>query len=308
MLDGSVRPAVGDESSVPEQPASAKLNASAAASADATSPSRRLGLGAVNALAPRSGVGALAVVGLLLLATAALASGLAHGDLLVDRSTSVSGAQPDGEIRARNRSVSTTTRVTSPEATTLPSEVCRAATVNRCSRPSTYAVVARHLDLGADRAGGEVLELDPGADRRLALGEGRLDLGAGGRLAPREQPRRAEDGEAAGADRDRGVVVGDRERQGGHASSSRKASSSTPGSGSQSRSGQRREAEPLVEPVRGDPSAGCSRAPPRRRPPRGTGRCTCRASASPTPWPWACGATASIRNSPSSANADLTPR
>lgn len=51
----------------------------------------------------------------------------------------------DGEIRSMNRPASTTTRVTSPVPTSLPATPAVtwwAATVKRCSRPSTYAVVA----------------------------------------------------------------------------------------------------------------------------------------------------------------------
>ena len=52
------------------------------------------------------------------------------------------------------------------------------------------------LDLGADRAGREVLKRHPGPDAGAALGEVGLDRRAGRGLAPREQPRRAEEARA----------------------------------------------------------------------------------------------------------------
>src|SRR5256885_13338125 len=72
------------------------------------------------------------------------------------------------------------------------------------------------LDAYADPDAAGVLELDPRADRGLALAELGLDRRARRRLAPREQPRRTEDREAPGAQRRSGVVVRDGEPERGH--------------------------------------------------------------------------------------------
>jgi hypothetical protein len=97
-LDAPAAPASGDGPPESEQAVSTEPSASAAMSTNATSPSLRLGLGAVNAPPLGSSVGALAVVGGLLLATAALASGLAHGDLLVDRPVQCRSRVREAEI------------------------------------------------------------------------------------------------------------------------------------------------------------------------------------------------------------------
>ena len=116
--------------------------------------------------------------------------------------------------RPRKRDRSTTTRVTSPEPTSLPASV--AATVKRTSRPSTWATEAVTCDLAADRAGREVLERDPGAD--AGLGPGQLLGRARHRWPPRTRRAGAGcrgTGRSPDPTRGGGVVVGDREGQPG---------------------------------------------------------------------------------------------
>ena len=120
---------------------------------------------------------------------------------------------------------------------------CRAATVKRCSRPSTYAADAVTSTSLPDRRWRRGARARPGCRRRsrpsARVG---LDRGAGRGLAPREQPRGAEHRQAAGADGDGGVVVGDGERQRrvhSAAPFADRRSGRRPGSGDQSRSGSR---------------------------------------------------------------------
>ena len=140
-----------------------------------------------------SRVGALAVVGALLAACATLAAGLAH-DVPPRKSRSQS---PTGVIRARNRSRSTMTRRISPVASSVP-PASWAATWKRTSRPSVWIDGRGRGDLGADRARGQVLEVDPRADAGLCRLE--LERGAGRLLAPGQHPGRAEDREVPAAD------------------------------------------------------------------------------------------------------------
>ena len=133
--------------------------------------------------------------------------------LVPARRAHAAGSASGWADRARNCSRSTTTRVTSPWPTTRPSEACDAATWNRTSRPSTYTGL--HLERLPHRARGEVLEGDARADTGLLRGQRVRERGAGGRLAPGQQPRGAEDGEVAGAHGGGRVGVGDGEPQGG---------------------------------------------------------------------------------------------
>ena len=196
-----------------------------------------------------SRVGALAVVGGLLLAAAALTSGLAHGVLLWSVAPEGEGhplSRPGAprnrggrrtpeetrfpqaptrrrrpmlvrrcQRRVRKRSASTTTRVTSPVPTTRPPPTSRASTLKRWRRPSPMHRGRGHLERRPDAAGARVLELDPGADRRLARCERRLDGGTGGGLAPGEEVRRAEDRQRPGPDRCGRLGGADGEGEGG---------------------------------------------------------------------------------------------
>ena len=161
--------------------------------------------------APGSGVGALAVVGLLLLATAALASGLAHGDLLVDRSTqsrpgltggrTKSGKEPlgvdddPGDLAGADDLAVAGVPGGDGEAVQPAVDVRRGGASPRPRRRPGWRPGAR---------------ADPGADGGLAVGQRRLDRGAGRGLAPGEQPRGAEHRQAARADGRGRVVVGRR--------------------------------------------------------------------------------------------------
>ena len=290
---------------------------------DATSPRPVLGAGAQSSvlvaqgrLGRGSGVGALAVVGGLLLASAALATGLAHGDPPVESC----GDQCSAAGRLANR----VSREIGSEPAQEPLGVddhpgdlagadhlavppaCRAATVKRCSRPSTYDVGGADLDLLADRAGGRcssAIRVPTLVEPAARVG---LERGAGGGLAPREQPRACRAPAGCPSRRaERGVVVGDRERQGrlqsgpdagpaGRRPGRRRAPGTSPAPGrarsrAARRAGGRRSSRRSVEST----IARARRA-------RGSGRSHSRTSASPTPGPGP-RATASIRNSPSSS-------
>ena len=84
------------------------------------------------------------------------------------------------------------------------------------------AATGRASQLGILIRGPEVLEAHPGADAGRALGELRLEGGAGGGLHPGQQPRGAEHGQRARPDGERGVGVGHGEAHGGVHQSSRR--------------------------------------------------------------------------------------
>jgi hypothetical protein len=65
----------------------------------------------------------------------------------------------------------------------------------------------RHPYHGADGACTDVVEPDPGADAGLLIREAGVQRGAGGGLAPRQQPRGSQNGQVAGAQRRGGVPV-----------------------------------------------------------------------------------------------------
>ena len=286
----------------------------------------------------RSGVGALAVVRALLLASAALAAGLAHGVLLVDRvcrPSSAPGEGPSGhplkprargdrqsghraQSRARNRSASTTTRVTSPVATTLPG-AGRAVDVpggdGEAVQPPVDVRRARRSPRPRWPTGlaARCSSCDAGADAGRALGQRRLDRGAGGGLAPREQPRGAQHGQAARADappRCRPSVTVKRQR--GLAPVPVSVLLQVRAEGDQVDPGDR-----LPVPLRGRARSRAGRRAGARRssaagsrarppwPPRSRNRSRHVAAPAPRRRPsrWAPGATASIRNSPSSSPA-----
>ena len=151
-----------------------------------------------------SGVGALAVVGLLLLATAALASGLAHGVLLIDRIGP--GAQRSGCLELAthgrdpgpgSRSASTTTRVTSPEPTTLPSAGVPGGDGEAVQPPVDVRRRTRSPRPRRRPGWRPGARAGSGCRRWSRPRRARLDRGAGGRLAPGQQPRRAEHRQAA---------------------------------------------------------------------------------------------------------------
>ena len=125
-----------------------------------------------------------------------------------------------------------------------------------------------HLDLGADRAGGEVLELDAGADAGLAR-RARADsiaaqVAASHQASSRGVPSTGRLPEPTASAVSSSVTVN---------AAWRWLIAQLQPEGQQLDAGQRlpvplgaaAEAEPLVEPVRARPSAGCSRAPPPTR-------------------------------------------
>ena len=123
------------------------------------------------------------------------------------------GAGP-GATRARNRSRSTTTRVTSPCATTLSSGACSATTSKRSSRPSTYPTRRGDPDRGAHRAGPHVLELHAGPDAGLLVGSAPSTAAQVAASHQASSRGVASTARLARPQRERGVLVGDGELQG----------------------------------------------------------------------------------------------
>ena len=151
------------------------------------------------------------------------------------------------EPARRNRSASTTTRVTSPVPTTLPAppaSTWRAATVKRCSRPSTYAEEARDLDLLARRRWRRGARARPGCRRWSSpagsVGSSAAQVAASHQASRRGVPSTGQGARArAAAAVSSSVTVKRRVASSGHEAPGRRRSGRRPGRGDQSRSGTR---------------------------------------------------------------------
>ena len=125
------------------------------------------------------------------------------------------------QTRDMNFSASTTTRVTSPAPTTRPPSTWRAETVKRCSRPSTYAVVAvtsSTAPTGLAARCSSVIRVPTLVPPSGSAASIAAQVAASHHASSRG---RAEHRQRPAADGDRGVVVGDGEGEGrvlvGHA-------------------------------------------------------------------------------------------
>ena len=106
-----------------------------------------------------------------------------------------------------NLSTSTTTRVTLPAATRPPES--DGGDGERDPAPFDLVEVGLGHDLGADRSGLQVVDLDPHADRGRARIEPAVDGVARGFFQEGDEPRCAEHVDLARAERTCGVGIAD---------------------------------------------------------------------------------------------------
>ena len=262
---------------------------------------------------------------------AALASGLAHGVLLIEIERSCPRGPSSHPLRSRLAAAKSDPGAQSRDEEPLgvddhpgdlagADDLAVAADVPGGDGEAVQPAVdvrrgGGHLDLRPDRAGGEVLELDPGADAGRALGSAgsiAAQVAASHQASSRGVPStgRLPEPTAAAVSSSVTVKVSVASARGSLRSSSRrKAISSTSRHGRPVALGRADEAEPLVEPVRGGHlAAGCESttavAPSLAEP------VDARAGPAPRrrPRPLRVRGTASIRNSPSSSPGELAPR